>query len=537
MNRNYTSTSKRAFSVAEQKPQPYFSFDDKYPEYIQVQRTDGVINGSKVTFTADTFDPNLFLRSRAYIKLTLRVQRSERNPINGNLTPANFDATDVLYQKPGMVLANSMTSAKLRINSTAIEYNEPRYWQQMITQQHCGRIINDNYLSTSGSSYPTYTGVTDEIGVISDNRPSDKGIQEGIDSAFKDYAVSVGASSTATFNFMEMLNIGCFNFMEDKKDSIYSKSWYKKMSPLIPYVRQIGLSLDFKDISANSLVFLYGLNSNGGNNRSIVIRDSEILTAQLVLAWVKPRRELLVEVPRCIRLQSWYVDHRKFQQVRPLDGALIIPWSTGMQLNETVNIHQIPTYIHIWATINKDDPDSYDCRSIFCDSDGGGVTGTDPVISLNTNSQESRALPVQQLTVRVNVLGGDDIIDPGYSNSELFRFTAKNSANDFPWSQTKFRGDIEARYAIYPSNFSLILGEDDLNSYFVRKGQKIRDFVISINGQMAADDGYGINKERAGFNVGGDKQWDLHVAFFYDRYYIELDDCGNGFSDFDAKFF
>ncbi len=53
---------------------------------------------------------------------------------------------------------------------------------------------------------------------------------------------------------------------------------------------------------------------------------------------------------------------------------------------------------------------------------------------------------------------------------------------------------------------------------------------------MGADDGYGIDRTVVGFGVGGDKQWDLHVAFFYDRYYIELDNCGNGFADFDAQF-
>ena len=181
MNRNFTSTSRRAFSTEEQKPQPYFSFDDQYPEYIQVQRTQGVITGNRVTFNADTFDPNLFLRSRAYIKINVNTQRFERDPATGDLTSAAWQPSDVIYQKAGMVLANSMVSAKLRINSTSIEYQDPRYWQQHITQQHCGRTLNDRYLSTSGSSYPHYTGVTAEVGVIQDNIHSDDGIKECID--------------------------------------------------------------------------------------------------------------------------------------------------------------------------------------------------------------------------------------------------------------------------------------------------------------------------------------------------------------------
>ncbi len=524
---NFTSTSRRALSVSQQKPEPYFWLDDEYPEYIQVQRTVGNITGNRVIFDANSFDPNLYLRSRAYIKLTVSTQRSERDPVGGALTSANWNANDVIYKKPGMVLANSMTSAKLRINSTQIEYNEPRYWQSNITQQHCGRTINDKYLSTSGSSYPHYTGIMDQFGTSSSLLPFDDGIQEGIDSAFRD--IGTVAGSVKSFEFTELLNIGIFNFMAEKQSEIYNKSWYKKMSPLIPYVRQIGLIFDFKDISANSLVFLYGRNSNAANDRSIVVRDIAITSAELVLIWVKPRPEIIINIPRSIRLQSWYVDHR--QSV--INSGNTVTWNTNIAISETFNIHQIPSYIHIWATINKDDTNSYDCRSINADSDNAG---TDQVISLDTNSQESRATPIAGLAIRVNVLGGDDIMDAGYNVSEMYRFMSKNSIKDQPWSDIKYRGGIQ-KYAIYPSNFSLIMGEDDLNSYFVRKGQVVRDFVISINGTFTADDGYGIDRSVANFNIGGDKQWDLHVAFFYDRYYIRMDNCSNSSANFDSRFY
>lgn len=536
MNHNFISNSRRNKSIADQRPQPYFYLNDDYPEYVQVQRTQGVISGNTVLFSANSFDPNLFLRSRAYIKISVSTQRSERDPANGDLTSANWHSSDVIYKKPGMVLANSMTSAKLRLNSTQLEYKDPRYWQQHITQQHCGRTITDKFLSTSGSSYPHHTGVMTENGVIQDNMPSDDGIQEGIDSAFRD--IGTAAASIKTFQFTELLNIGCFNFMDDKKDQIYEKSWYKKMSPLIPYVRQIGLTLDFKDISANSLMFQYGRNVVGaGNNRNIVVRDISITSAELVLAWVKPRSQMIVNLPPTIKLQSWYVDHKKINMVADIGGGPLIQANDLFTINETFNIHQIPSYIHVWATINKDDPNSYDCRSVFCDSDGAGVGGTDPVISINANSQESRGQPITGLTIRVNVLGGDDILDANYNTPEMYRFTTKNSAKDFPWSQTKYDGAFPSRFASYPSMFSLIMGEDDLNSYFVRKGQTVRDFVISINGQMRANDGYGIDRTVMGLTGGGNKQWDLHVAFFYDRYYIELDNCSNGFAKFDSNFF
>lgn len=525
------STSKRAFTVREQKPQPYFSFDDQYPEYIQVQRTVGVITGNRVTFNADTFDPNLFLRSRAYIKLTVDIQRSDRVPATGVLTATNYNAADVIIKKPGLVLANSMTNAKLRINSTEIEYNNPRYWQQHITQQHCGRTLNDKYLSTSGSSYPHYTGIFNPDGTMLIDNGSDFALAEGIDSAFRD--IGDAAADTKSFEFMELLNIGCFNFMEDKKNDVYSKSWYRRMTPLIPYIRQIGLTLDFKDIAANSLLFQFGLHAQAAATRNVVLRDVAITSAELVLTWVKPRINLVMDIPPTIQIQSWYVDHKIFPQVNAADGAAIVDVNTLMAIDETITIHQIPTYIHIWATINKDDPVSYDCRSVVADNAGG----TQETRSLSVNSQESRGLPSQGLEIRVNILGGDSVLSNAYNVPEMYRFTTKNSIKDFPWSETKFAGDFPSKYAAYPSQFSLIMGEADLNSYFVRKGQTIRDFVIAISGDMRANDGYGIDRTAANFATGGSKQWDLHVAFFYDRYYVEIDNCGNGYSDFDARFF
>ena len=530
MNQNFISTSARLRSIGQQKPFPYFTLDDKYPEYIQVQRTQGSVTGSSVSLNANTVDPNLFLRSRAYIKLSVNIQRSDRNPATGVLTPSNYNALDVIIKKPGMVLANSMINVKLRMNSTQIEYRDLRYLQQHITQQHCGRTINDTYLSTSGSSYPHYTGIFNADGTLLTNNGSDPSISEGIDSTFRD--IGDGASNTKTFEFMELLNVGCFNFMEDKKTDIYRNSWYRKMTPLIPYIRQIGLVIDFKDIAANSLLFLFGLHGQAAANRNVVLKDLDIISAELVLTWVKPRMDIILQVPRVVRIQSWYYDHKIFHQVSNA-GNLLVPVNSIMSVKETINIHQIPTYIHIWATINKDDINSYDCRSVVANNAGS----TQETISLSTNSQESRGLPTNGLNIRVNVLGGDDVLSNDYNVSEMYRFTIKNSSKDFPWSQTKMRNDFPSKYSAYPSMFSLVMGEDDLNSYFVRKGQIIRDFVITISGNIRANDGYGFDRRIANLNTGGDKQWDLHVCFFYDRYYIQLDNCNNSYSNFDSYFF
>lgn len=526
---NTNQSVNNSLSGRNSSPSDYFQLDDDFPEYVQIQRTPGTISGNRVTFNAQTFDPNLFLRSRAYLKLNVDFKKQLRIPPADPIDD-DWNDNDVIYKKPGMVLANSMTNIKIRINNTEITYDEPRYWQQKITEQHCGRELNDKYLSTSGSSYPTYTGVFNPDGTVVVDLPSDQGIQEAIDSAYENIQPTV--ENIKNFEFMELLNVGPFNFMADNKDKIYKKSWYKKMTGLIPYVRQIGLTIDFKDIAANSLIFLYGRITALGDR--LTISDVNITNAELVLTWVKPRGP--IQIPRTVKIQSYYVDHRKFQVLSdvPPVATDIIPWNAPFSFNETMTIHQIPTYIHIWATINKDDITSYQCRSISADVDGAGLNQT---TSFDQNSQESRGLPTTGIDIRVNVLGGDTILDSGYNNKEMYRFTTKNSIKDFPWNRTKFENKIFSKYAIYPSNFSLILAEDDLNSFSVRKGQTIRDFQINVKGTMITNDGYGFDRTVVPFNIGGEKRWDLHVAFFYDRYYIELDNCGNGFAEFDSNFF
>lgn len=531
---NTSSLSRRSLSVAQQKPQPYYWLDDKWPEYIQIQRVPGVINGTNVSFTTQTFDPNYFLKSRAFLKITIGIERFELDLNTGALTPANLDITDLFRKKRGMVLANAMKTAKLRLNSTSINYDEQRYWNQVFLPQHCGRAIVDNYLSTSGSSFPWHTGIFDELGNVIIDRPSDPGIQEQIDAGFKD--ISPSLTSKKSFRILEPLNMGPFNFMHDKVGEIWPKSFYNKMSPLIPYVNQLGLDLEFKDMSANTLFFNYGLNTDVGNDISIVFRDENIQSAELILTWVKPRPAMIRDLPPKVKLQSFYVDHKIFPLITTIDGTGIIPWATATQVDiKDIHIHQVPTYMMMWATVDKDGP-SYDCRSLFSDSDGGGTGGTDPSFSKDINSMETKMLPLGGITVRVNILGGDDVIDGSYNNNELYRFTTKNSIKDFPWGQTQWRGNFIGRYAAMPCEFFLILGEDDMNSFFVRKGQKVRDFVVDIRSEMVNDDAYSIDDSIPGFDTGGDKQFNFHVAFVYDRFYVELDDCGNVTFEHDAGF-
>lgn len=535
MNKNFTSLSKRPLSVEQQTPPPYSFIDDKWPEYVQVQRTQATITGNKIIFNAHSWDPNTFLRSRAYIKLSLEVARLEVED-DGTVTAANFADEDKIRKKPGMVLANSMISQKLTINNNAITQTNPRYWSRNVVTQHVGRTVNDNYLSSSGSSYPYWIEQTDNQGLLPDGR-SDPAINQGYDRASRD--ITVGAL-TSTFDYMEYVNIGIFNPFADEVDNICKKSWYRKMTPLIPYVRQVGLEIEFKDIAANTLFYRYGLSTQGTTDIRMDLVDNQILSAELVLTWVKPRLAIRSLIPPTIKIQSWFVDHHTFDLVDTATGDATIPYTDGTATIDIQNlaIHQIPTYMMMFATVDKDDPETYACRALYTDSDG---QDTDEILSLDLNSNEPYMRPDDQgITVRINILGGDDVIDQAYTDLELYRFTVKNSAKDFPWPLDKFTGsgsdDPEGLFAKYPSEFFLILGEDDLNSFYVRKGQTVNLANLRVSTVLKNSDGYGVDKAEALGAVGGDKKFKFHICFFYDRYYYQLDNCGNVYNDFDARF-
>lgn len=742
-------------SVSQQKPQPYWTFNDPFPQYIQVQRTPGVINGTSVNFNVNTFDPNTFLRSKAYIKIGVRIQKQEFEvDAKGDeveTVPSNYVVEDRIYKKPGMVLHNACTNVNLRLNSHTINYKDLRYITKKMNMSFAGKEINNNYLSTSGGAYEDYTGVYDEFGNInagastllltslgfvsgggnnsirfisdtnlitgSDTRgfdivggpnqvefvgatkvltftlgggaaidlpnlnvinplsegeimtftnigggvqfevvsvlnlvsvlcrstsgdigpvdltvtdtyitnretarlqfgnigggtavnlattqifkiddiitlnsgesfrviqfsgndellvgniggindlPSqvinaadsikrlvttsfntDHGRQEAYDDAFRDISLAVTEN---IFNFTEPLAFGPFDHLSDyESGEIATNAWNLKQTKLIPYIKQIGLDMSFKDIAANSLIYSYGRLQNQpadpANTRVCQLRDVRIETAEIVFFWVKPRDQLIMSLPRKIRIQSWQYDHKQFplvSQNNP-DPPTLNDGDSSVNSQPDIYTNQVPSYILYYGMVDKDILTSYICRAVNSDFDG---KGTSPTISVNANSIETGMHPLRvenaSLTIRSNTLGGDDIIDQNYSIKELYRITLKNSVKDFPYGETKFRGIQagETLFASYPSEYYLLLGEQELNSFYIRKGQLQTSNVMNFSSTLVATDGYSINKDiQAGALNGGTKQYALHIFYIYDRYYIELSDDGFVDSKFDSQFY
>ena len=212
--------------------------------------------------------------------------------------------------------------------------------------------------------------------------------------------------------------------------------------------------------------------------------------------------------------------------------------------NNNIYTSQVPTYLMYYGMVDKDS-DGYVCRAISTDVDGLVTGQSNQAIYVDVISVETGMNPVilgtgSDFNLRSNTLGGDTIIDQNYSQKELYRIMLKNATSDFAYSETKFRGSLatESSLSTYPSQYYIMLGEQELNSFFIRKGQLQTSNVMNFNSTLTPVDGYSITQNTSANGLqAGNKQYALHIIYIYDRFYIELHDDGFVDSKFDARLF
>ena len=227
---------------------------------------------------------------------------------------------------------------------------------------------------------------------------------------------------------------------------------------------------------------------------------------------------------------------------------------SSINSQKNVLTNQQPTYLLHYGMVDKDS-DTYDCYAISNADKTNPEVPINYQLNLDINSEEAGMHPIRPsdgsgLIIRSNTLGGDDIISASYNIKELYRITLTNSITDFPYGETKFRGlqPIESCNATYPSEFYFLMGEGDLNTFFVRKGQTQRSVVMDYDSVLVATDGHSFDKNLSVIEdidtpaiitpiTGGTRDYSLHIFYIYDRYYIELDNKGNVTSNFDANFY
>ena len=408
-----------------------FSLYDHYPEYLQIQRTPGAISGNKVSFQTYTPDPNLFLSSDSYIKIQLRINKKKEQLVTGAITNSAIRVEDVSLMKTGAILSNSMDNFECRINGNSLIYNNPKYYKKYTDIQIYGKKYLETQASTSGSSFLDNTGEINFNGTIYTVQDATKGFDTGFaksSDAFLHQDVEAAAAGTILLNIVEPINFALFQ----PKSSMRKKH---KLSELIPYVKQIGINFSLSKYAANMCTPYYGHNFAGGlapnHQFRIFFEDDAILSAELVLKWVKPRKELITNISDHVKLQSFNYDHRKYDI---LPNPVINDTSTTFNL-QNLYTYQVPSQLLLFATVDRD---SNNFQANFLRTNS--LVALSDVSFPDSNAFESNLI-INSLNIRTNVNGGDTVIDNNYNQRELYNITVRNSNEDFPWSYNKFVGD------------------------------------------------------------------------------------------------
>ena len=578
-----------------------YTLSDSQPVYSYIQRVEGQIQttrgpgppttgtffpiadfnrrpASTITFNSPQVAQNLFLCADAYIKVKARIRRYK---IDNATDIGSSEAGSEWYlervpMKPGMVLANSFTRADIRLNQHTISYKDLRYCQKNINVQSFGKDFIEKNLSTSGGRYWDNQGQLSFSGECSNNVSTflagptpvveystnlgiDNGYSDSCDkfNSFLGNSGDVNTDGTKIIEITEPLGIGPFK-PRNKKG--YGNSVYHGLSDLIPYVNQVGLKLVLENFSANLCApYFMAIDEASATEYRGVYLDDGIIEAELVLKWVRPRSELILNIPKQLYIPSWQMDHREF----------ILNEGNPILCNDSVNFsfeniytRQIPSQIFVWATVDKDSIDSY-LASPLNTWNTPALAGVFPhyeIINTNQTAFESNCA-FRELTMRTNTLGGTDIWNESFNEDEQYKYTTEGCHPDFPWNNTKWNGYALRRFATTPPaqfmymtrgyNF-LLLDTDDLKQYNItgpKTGKLVRDQVWNFSGIVSPQDGL---MDNTGYTIteypppiaGGSPQalrslrkYKFHVAFMYNNYRINLGYDGVVSSDFVSKFY
>ena len=218
---------------------------DDNPERTITQRVKGTVSTNTASFQTQPTIPNLLLSSKAFIKWSFSMTKKKNSvpPVDENFSLKDVNASgDIIVMKPFMAMANCTTQVKLSINGHGIVYTNPRDWQKYMGMLFCPNDYLEKYFSTAGGLFTMNRGAYDiDTGDSDQNLGSDgdPNLDKSADLTFQNYANEVDIDATTIIEFYEPLYVGPFNWGYDIKDSLPKNFWGKKMSNLIPYVRDL----------------------------------------------------------------------------------------------------------------------------------------------------------------------------------------------------------------------------------------------------------------------------------------------------------
>jgi len=510
---------------------------DNFPEQVLTQRTVGKVGPTTASFRTQPSMPNMLLLSKVYIKWKYTITKT-RNAVVPVGEDFGFKDASVPTEgeniplKPFMAMANATTSIRLSINGHGITYRDPRYWQKYIGQLFCPNEALEKYYTTAGGLFSLNRGAYNIINGTADipnGSDGDPNLDLSADLTFEMYAPEAGTDDTATIDFFEPLYVGPFNWAHDIKDKLPQNYWGRKMSNLIPYVRDLHYEVQFDKLAANCFHYLYGV-SNAGLFEEVELVSNGLVSAEMVLQWIKPHNLQILHqptfpnihnivstqqdfesnnpsIPDEVKLQCWNLDHRQFLVN---NGAILVSGDTTTVNVPSFNTYSVPTFILMFATRDKDDVNYQAISVLRSDNNGANAAQSAEINSLEANCN------LDEINIQINA--DKDRISVRFDNRELYNITLKNAKKDYPYDLAKYIGGFQ-RQADYPGQMCVLFTPDDLNISSTT-GRLNRDFVFQAEVLCRACGGHHVK------DLAGDFVYRLHVIFLYDKYYMKINNKG-----------
>ena len=372
-------------------------------------------------------------------------------------------------------------------------------------------VGNIDMVGTSARVVDALDTVTRQDEVSRQDDPIDK----AVDSAFRNYRRNTFAAATADekqradFEFLDFLWIGPFNPFYDTQDELPKNSWYKRMSNQIPYVSQLSVDLTLKDLSANSLLFPFSIRTGDDGAFEVLLSTEDIINPELVVEWIVPK--FPESIPKSVEIPSWDIKTYSF----PVnDGNVLADANpTGPTVSvdtDFIYIHQVPSFLLLFATRDKDSTD-YVCVPQF--TSNSTAEGGDPVFSNTRNSWEPNMI-MSNTRIELNV--NNTKVNTTWDTRDLYTTTARN-CKQIPFDFTSYLGG-PGQYNHKPCNFFTLLRPDDL-SIKIPPGQIRTQFAIRVTTDLTTATGYWKQGQD---DVIGSYRYKFHVVPIFSEDFITL---------------
>lgn len=466
------------------------------------------VNTSQAQWQIISPNKNALLLSNAWInwKPTITRVRTDTGAAE------NFIQNGVMASfKSAFPFANAMSNIQTTLNSASISISQPRRFMEHLAMMFAGRQGAKKCLSGAGGGFLGLDG-------YNTNGAATQGTYAGW--LKPDYQLlnneeffgsklikargntSLNGTNSHQINCLEPVIAPPFNPFLKLKDGMPDYCWFKHMSPMIPHVSNLEISINFQNINPSTILSRY-IRIGAAGQAGLTIST---LAADLILWWYAPPPTMTI--PRQVAINSWNV--REF--VKDIGAVNNNTAQDGLS-TELIQLHAVPSLIVIHAEVDKDS-DSYTNASMKGDTDqaGGGAI----------NSANANALDSYCEITNFQVILGDrpQVISTTFTQEELYYLTVKNSkVDDFPYEFQQWKGSVLINPVAAAGTINrlgkmfIALRPKDLSEKF---GAGVK-FPTSLQFSMSVTPRDGL----AGLG-GGNKSYKLYTHVYSGKHFLSL---------------